>query len=294
MKKTIKASMMLCISALSIDSVRLQAQGLDILWSMPNFKMPESVVYDAPQSRFYVSNVNGGPLIQDGNGSIGWISTSGKEVKIEWVKGLHSPKGMLLDYPYLYVTDVKELVVINVKSGVISARYEAKGSAVLNGITKTKNGQIYVSDWVGNAIYKLTTHELVNWLQSPSLQSPNGLFARNGYLYVSSWGDDIQDDFSTKTTGGLKRVKIADKTIESLTDGTEWMNLDGLHLLEDKRALTTDFIAGELLQIKPSGDIEQKYQLEPSAADFYFDSSKHLLIVPYLMGNKVTAYRLTQ
>lgn len=292
MRALITRCITLSVFTIAAGAAQLQAKAPEVLWSVANFKMPESVVYDVVQQRFYVSNVNGSPMAQDGNGSIGWIAASGQAAEPEWVKGLHSPKGILLDYPYLYIADVQELVVVNVKSGLIAARYEAKHSAVLNGIAKTDDGQIYVSDWAGNAIYRLTQNELVKWLESPALQSPNGLVAQGNHLYLGSWGDDIQSDFSTKTSGSLKRITLADKAIETLTDSGQWMNLDGLHRLENGVVLATDFMAGELLVIRSSGRIETRYPLEVSAADFYFDPQQKLLVVPYLMGNKVTAYRL--
>lgn len=281
--------------ALSLSSLSYGVEGkrnnLTPLWSVSGFKMPESVVYDQKSQRFYVSNVNGAPLHQDSNGSIGWISDSGDHALTEWVTGLHSPKGLALDESYLYVADVKELVVINTSTGLISARYLAPESSVLNGVAITENKEVYVSDWAGNALYKLVGNELVKWLDNEALESPNGLFAKGNYLYVASWGRDIQDDFSTKTSGGLKRVNLEDQSIEHLSKDSQWMNLDGIDLLPGNKVLATDFMKGELLEISAAGGISQRHNLEPSAADFYYSPEKQLLLVPYLMTNSVKAYQ---
>lgn len=38
--------------------------------------------------------------------------------------------------------------------------------------------------------------------------------------------------------------------------------------------------------------IEERFQLEPSAADFFYIKNKNLIVVPYFMFNKVAAYTL--
>lgn len=261
------------------------------IWQINGFKMPESVVFDEVRNRYYVSNVNENPMGQDHNGSIGWIDQNGVAHELEWVTGLSSPKGLALKGDYLYVADVKELVVINVSTGLITARYEVPNSGVLNGVALSRTGKVFVSDWSGNAIYLLADNELKTWLEDENLESPNGLFIKNGYLYVGAWGTGVQSDFTTETTGSLKRISIKHKTIETLSDGSQWMNLDGIHALKHRQWLATDFIKGEILRLNRHGEIKQTWSLETSAADFYFDVQKGLLVVPYLMGQKVVAYQ---
>ena len=116
---------------------------LSELWTVEGFKMPESVVYDTKRDRFYVSNVNMGVMEQDNNGSIGYIAADGSHSVVDWVSGLSSPKGIDLYNNYLYVADVKELVVIDVDKEKIAARYLAPESGILNGLT------VSGADWTG-------------------------------------------------------------------------------------------------------------------------------------------------
>ncbi len=129
------------------------------IWSTSGLKMPESVEYDAKRDQYYVSNINGGVMLEDNNGSIGLISGKGELIDVDWVTGLHSPKGLALHNDKLYVADVKQLVVINVKTEKLIARYTANNSILLNGITVSKNGIVYLSDWKGNRIYTLVDGE---------------------------------------------------------------------------------------------------------------------------------------
>ena len=108
--------------------------------------MPESVEYDAVNDQYYVPNINDGVMAQDGNGSIGLIDSNGKLLDVDWVMGLQSLKGHALHNNKLYVSDVKQLVVIDVVTGKIVARYIADDSKVLNGVAVSKDGDVYVSD----------------------------------------------------------------------------------------------------------------------------------------------------
>jgi len=290
---------MVLVGATSVQASDLESTKLQPVWEVSGFKMPESVVYDAKREQYYVANINGNPMSADGNGSIGLIKDEGKSSNIEWIKGLSSPKGLEVHGDKLYVADVHELVVINLDTASIIARYPAPKSKVLNGIAISDSGQVFVSDWAGNALYQLQNGELVNWLDSSTLESPNGLYVSNDYLYIAAWGANIQADFTTLTSGNLKRVAInqGNQTpnqgaVENLGDKSTWQNLDGLHAYEENNWLTTDFLKGQLLNMNNQGDIEATYKLEPGSADFYYRKDNSLVIVPYFMSNKVVAYRL--
>lgn len=260
------------------------------VWQFDDFKMPESVVFDKQRDVIYVSNVNQGPMSEDGNGSVGLIQGDGSQHTVEWVTGLSSPKGLALRGKYLYTADVRELVVINVETGQVTARYPAPEAKVLNGIAFADDGSLFVSDWAGNRIYKLEGQELNVWLESSALESPNGLVVKDGYLYVAAWGANIRANFSTETSGLLKRISLKNKRIEDLRPDQTWMNLDGLHPTASGW-LATDFLSGELLTLDHKGGLKKRMKLAQSAADFWLVEEKNLLLVPYLMSNRVAAYR---
>ena len=79
-----------------------------LLWSTEGFSAPESVVYDAEKSFFYVSNVDGSPVAKDGRGWLSKLAKDGKMIKPKWVDGsraiskrwkgaLNAPKGLAWD-----------------------------------------------------------------------------------------------------------------------------------------------------------------------------------------------------
>jgi len=244
-------------------------KSLNKVWEVQGFKMPESVVYDSARDQYYVSNVNKEPLKQDFNGSIGLIKNPGtntEEVIVEWVTGLSSPKGLALKGNMLYAADVKELVIIDVSKGKINQRIIAPDTMVLNGIAISDDA-IYVSDWMGNAIYKVAGDRLELWIKSDELDLPNGLSVNNDHLYVGTWGTQVQADFSTKTSGSLKRINLSTKQIETLSHEETWMNLDGVQVLDNNNVLITDFIKGEFIEFDAQGKIVNTIQVGKTAAD---------------------------
>lgn len=52
------------------------------------------VIYDPVSNFIYVSNINGQPWDQDGNGFISKLDLDGKIVERQWVTGLSAPKGL--------------------------------------------------------------------------------------------------------------------------------------------------------------------------------------------------------
>src|SRR5215212_8793772 len=153
------------------------------LWETPaNLKNPESVAYAPRQNLLFVSNVNGKPDQKDQNGFISKVSPSnGSIINLNWVTGLNAPKGIAIsnDGSQLYVSDIKDLVEIDVETGKIIGRFDAPGGVFLNDVVSDNQGNIYVADTGANTIYKLdansTSSSLQAWLRSPQLNGPNGL-----------------------------------------------------------------------------------------------------------------------
>src|SRR5690349_2445801 len=83
------------------------AQKLTRLWETDSvLRVPESVLYDAKNKVLYVANIDGKPDEKDGKGFISKVSPEGKITNLEWITGLHAPKGMGLSGNTLYVADV--------------------------------------------------------------------------------------------------------------------------------------------------------------------------------------------
>src|SRR6185312_17381133 len=117
-------------------------------------------------------NVNGKPTQKDQNGFISKVSpANGSIIELNWVTGLNAPKGIATsnNKSTLYVSDITDLVEINIDNGKIMKHFNAPGSAFLNDVVSDNQGNIYVSDTITNTIYKLDTNAKDN--NTSSLQA---------------------------------------------------------------------------------------------------------------------------
>jgi sugar lactone lactonase YvrE len=266
------------------------AQG-EPVWEATGLMAPESAVYNATSNILYVSNINGGPMDRDGNGFISKLSLDGKVVEAQWVTGLNAPKGMVLHGERLYVSDLNRLVAIQVKTGRIVASYLAPNAIFLNDVTVDGAGRIYVSDMMDDAIYRLDGNVFELWLKSPALENPNGLKVEGDELRVAAWGV-MTDGFATKVPGHLKSVSIQSKAITSLGSGTPVGNLDGLEPDGRGNYLVTDWMAGGLYRIAPTGEAELLLDLNQGSADLLVLDARRLAIIPMMMDGTVRAYKI--
>ena len=287
---------------------QVESTKINKLWETPNdLKNPESVAYASEQNVLFVSNVNGKPTQIDQNGFISKVSPSnGSIIELSSVTGLNAPKGIAIsnNKSILYVSDITDLVEINIDNEKIMKRFNAPGSAFLNDVVSDNQGNIYVSDTVTNTIYKLDTNakdgnntsSLQAWLQSPQLNGPNGLHVDNNKnrLIVASFGN-----FS-KPGGGIEVIDLKDKTITTLgKEGTTspFGGLDGIESDNmEAHYYVTDNPAGKVFIVNADGtgygtliDLHTK-----GVADLGFIPSQSTIIIPLMQDNKLVAYKLAE
>ena len=113
-------------------------------WSLDGFQAPESALFDSDRNVLYVSNIAGEPNAKDGVGFISKVSPDGKMQEAEWVKGLNAPKGLVMSGDKLYVSDVDQLVEIDVTSGNVTNTWNAEGAQFLNDTATDSAGRIFV------------------------------------------------------------------------------------------------------------------------------------------------------
>ncbi|TAE46048.1 MAG: gluconolaconase, partial [Bacteroidetes bacterium] len=153
-------------------------------WAAEGLKTPEAVCYDPLNDVLYVSNINEGPGEKDNNGFISRLSPEGKILSKEWVTGLSAPKGMAISNGNLYVSDLTDLVEINIAEGKITQRFNAPKAQFLNDVASDAAGNIYISDSGTGEIYRLNKGKLEVWVKNAAIQGPNGLFIKDNSLLV--------------------------------------------------------------------------------------------------------------
>lgn len=255
------------------------------------FDNPESAYWDAPSQSWYVSNVSGEENVKDGKGWISRLDASGKVLKDRWVDGLNSPHGIRVRGRTLYVSDIDQLVVIDMRNARVKARIDAPGARFLNDVAVGPAGEVYVSDTLESAVYRCTSKCEV-FLKTEKLEDPNGLLVEGNRLIVATWGI-ITDPatFATKTPGRLLAVDLKTRAITALGDGKPLGNLDGLER-DGADYLVTDFMAGKLFRVSKSGAATLVKDGFKNSADIGYDAARRLVAVPEMGGAAVRFLQL--
>ncbi len=259
------------------------AEGVTKQWeTKKTLKTPECALYNKKREVFYVSNMAGDAQEKKGNGFITLLKENGKVKTRKLIRGLNAPKGMALNQGKLYVSDIDELVVIDTRAGKVIQKYPAKEAKFLNDVTIDKERNVYVSDMYADKIYKLSDGKLKAWNQAEALNRPNGLYCRNGKLYVGN-------------NDALLALSLKDQSVTKL--GTKTGPIDGLVALGDKRFLTTDWKGRMHLQDFSGSHKKTKLldtrKANQNAADMDFVPSKGLAVIPTFSDNRVVAYKLS-
>ena len=260
-------------------------------WELSGFEGPESTLPDPEAGVIYVSNTAGSPVAKAAKGFISKISIDGKMIAQRWVQGLHSPKGLELVGDRLYTADIDALIEIDVTDGRVTRRYQASGATILNDVSADAEGRVYVSDWGGNAIWRLADGQFEKWLESDRLKNPNGLLVESDKIVVAAWGVMNLENYATEVPGHLLTVSLADKAITDLGDGTPIGNLDGIEPFDGESYIVSDWVAGKIFQITRAGEAREILSLSQGTADIGFISGTRTAIIPLMVDGKVAAYK---
>ena len=247
------------------------------------FRVPECVIYDKDNDVVYVSNMNDNPREKDGNGFISRLSTSGEILDLEWVADMSSPKGLGIYEGKLYVSDVDEVIVIDIAEGKIVERIVIEEAKMINDISIDSQGNLYVSDSDNNNIFLISNGVVSNWL-SEGLNAPNGVLVDGERLLLASMGSE---DFAV--------IDLATKELTVLTDSIS--KGDGIAKVSiPGHFLVTDWF-GQVFMIYPDGSkviLLDTRDAEIGAADIDYIPEKNLLLVPTFAKHHVVAYKLVE
>jgi len=261
-----------------------QVISLEKKWETPaTLKEPESVLYDQSNNVLYFSNINNPMANEDGNGSIGRLSLTGKIQEVEWVVGgMDSPKGLGLSKGLLYVADLTKVIVIDTKSGKVVRTIKVNDAGMLNDITVDGQGVVYVSDSDKKRVYRLNNNQAEVWLEKDYFQKPNGLLAHQNKFYMIDMNAGIFYEVD-KTTKELRKIA------NGLVGG------DGIV------PYGNDFIIsnwnGEIHHVSANGQVTKILDTKAdkvNAADIEYIPAQKLLLVPTFFANKVVAYQVKQ
>lgn len=257
---------------------------------------PESVLYDEADDVYFVSNINGAPGAKDGNGFISKLSPDGTVVALKWVDGstkatpLNAPKGMAIANGLLFVADLDVVRVYDKKTAKLKSTVQLKGATFANDVTVGPDGTIYVSDsgvtiddkgvtpnksdavW---AIDKKLKAKVI--AKGEELGNPNGLWATDKGIWVSTWGSG--EVYLLDAKGGRSMVqKVAGM-------------LDGIYASGDD-VWVSSWEQNGLMHGAAAGEFGLAQGGLPAPADFGYDTKRKLVVVPLFNDHKIVAYSL--
>lgn len=277
--KKLSTLIVLSFSVLFAVAHAQAAKQLESLWQLDDLPTPESVLYVADKKvpYLFVSLIDGQGDVVDGKGGIAKLTTDGNLIDKNWISGLNAPKGMALHDNYLYVADITELVIIDIKKQKVIKKIPVADSVFLNDVTVNSSGVVFVSDTRTNKIHRYLDGKIELYLDK--VTSANGLKALGSTLVVGAGQELLLVD------ADKNRVVIA-KGFESGIDGIEMV-------------ARGDFIVscwvGLVYYVHSDGRLElliDSREQKINTADIGFDPNTQQLFVPNFFKNSVTAYQL--
>lgn len=263
---------------------------------------PESVLWDATRSVWYVSNINGSPLDKDDNGYILRLSADGAKLdSLPFINGadaditLHAPKGMALVGDTLWVADIDAVRAFNVNTGnaVTSLELGAQNATFLNDVALGGDGTLYITDsgisfksdgsvaHTGKSrVFALSGRNAREAVVLPAESAANGIAfdaANNRWLIV---GFNSPSVFAW--TAGTDIVTVV---------GSGPGGGDGLVILNDGRALYSTWADSSLYVFEDGVSTKLRGGLN-APADLGYDPRRNLVAVPLFSDNRVEFWQV--
>lgn len=264
---------------------------LNALPSSP-FDAPDQSVWHSESKSWFVSNLGGGiSLEKDHYGWITRLDANGKVIEPFWIgleERMHAPSGMVATAEFLYVCDREGVHKIDIAKRKIIQFYPIPQGKFINDIAMAKNGDLYVSDFFANRIYKIDqkSAKVENWIESDRLEAPDGLYMDEDQLIVASWGIlNEPGTFNTSKKGDVLKIDLKTKKIGLIAK--EVGNLEGITKAENYYYIT-DWAAGKLLKVNAeTGVVIEKIKGLTNPTDPGFALESGVISFPQHTGNQV-------
>ena len=259
----------------SSDSTAVAEASLEQIWATDTTLMtPESVLLN--NDVLYVSLIDGQGGERDGKGGLAKVGTDGQIIDANWVTGLSAPKGMGIIAGKLYVTDLTDLVEIDLATGKVLQKMAVEGADFLNDLSIASDGTIYFSDMNTGKIHTLKDGQIATYHEG--IDNPNGVLAlSDGLLYTES--------------GKLQKID-AQKNVTTLAGGMD-KSTDGIEEISPGEYLVSCW-AGEVYHVKDgtATKLLDTKDAKSNTADIGYDAAKKIVYVPTFFKNSVVAYQL--
>jgi hypothetical protein len=177
------------------------------------YNSPESIEFDYANNRWFIAN-NGGNNILERNSATG--------VRTVFVASGFSgggPHGLEIVGDTLYTCAGGSIRAYNINTAALVFSQAITGASFLNGITHDASGNLFITDYSNNRIFRFNTNtRQYNTFVSTGLSSPNGIIydqPNNRCVFVQ-W------------TGAIRAVALNDSTVTTLVVSSGLSSVDGI------------------------------------------------------------------
>lgn len=279
--------------------------------TISGFEGPESVLYDADQDAYLITNAAGSRTARDGNGFITrvhaeslayphmrWVASGRNQVQ------LHAPRGMAIQGDTLWVADIDQLRGFHRRTGdpLGGVDLAPAGAVFLNGVAVGADGSVYVTDsglryesdgsvsYPGPfRVFRIAGRSPSVALAGDTLASPDGIAwapDRARFVIASFGGPSL---FSWSPGGGSASLSV-------LVDGPGMY--DGVVVTAGGEILVTSW-ADSSLYMLPAGDgatdgLRRIISGVERPADIGWDERRKLVAIPLFGENRVVFYDLSR
>lgn len=258
---------------------------------------PESAYFDVDSGMLYLSNIGGQATEKDGNGFILRINPTKQKDRLitkKFVTGLNAPKGMRSYKGTLYVSDIDELVAIDMKTGTIKKKIPVEGAKFLNDVAIDPSGVVYVSDMLTSKIHKITDGKVETFVEGKEFECPNGLYVHGGKLYVAAWGVISDPSNFTATPGHFYSLDLKTKERKNIVEKA-FGNLDGLERMPDGSFVVSDWVASQIYRVTDKGQLTlMEIPIGKNTADIGFNPKTKILYIPFMGESSLSAINIAQ
>lgn len=176
------------------------------------YNSPESIEFDYANNRWFIAN-NGGNNILTRNSATG--------VRTVFVSTGFSgggPHGLEIVGDTLYACAGGSLRAYNINTAALVFA-TSLGGTFLNGITHDLAGNLYITDYSANRIYRFNTNT-----RQFNIFVPSGITSPNGIIYDQPNNRCV----FVQWTGAIKAVALNDSTVSTLVASTGLSSVDGI------------------------------------------------------------------
>ena len=250
---------------------------------------PEAAYWHAESQTWLVSSLGGGlSLARDGIGWLARYDARGRLLDPRWIDGLDAPTGIASVGNRVYIADRAGVHEIDVPQAKRLRTIKIPGSIFRNDVAAAPNGDLFVSDFEANRIYRLDQDRKPEvWLEGEQLQNPNGLIVDGDYLVIATWGPMTDPKtFAVKHPGTVLRAHLKSKALTPLGDGKPIASFDGIVKVGDDY-FATDWPGGRLLRIAKTGEVREVLAGFSQLADLGYDPTGNTLAMPVMSDHRL-------